>query len=161
MGIVRWHVMNAKAQISEDQMDAFRSLMESDTRSQAPNYRETQENVNTVYACMSAVPPTDEPSPSPTNKPTKKSRRRKKSSSSSSSSSSDDAILFAGGNVVEEEDDLLKDGINGNNGQIELRLSDASWMNLWLIFAVFMALNCICIIVYFMRREGSDGRFKS
>merc|ERR1712129_67454 len=114
--------------------------------------------------CMSAVTPTDEPSPSPTNKPTnkptKKSRRRKKSSSSSSSSS-DDAILFAGGDVDEEEDDLLNDGINGNNGQIELRLSDASWMNLWLIFAVFMALNCICIIVYFIRREGSDGRFNS
>merc|ERR1712115_527151 len=74
--IVRWHVMNAKAQISENQMSAFRSLMESDTRSQVPNYREVQENVNQVYACMSTVPPTDEPSPSPTNKPTKKSRRK-------------------------------------------------------------------------------------
>merc|ERR1719189_2052750 len=38
--IMRWHVMNAKAQISEAQMEKFRLLMASETQSLAPNYRE-------------------------------------------------------------------------------------------------------------------------
>merc|ERR1711933_24546 len=101
--IVRWHVMNAKAQISEAQMERLRTIMESETRSQAPNYREPQENVNEVYACMSAIQepspvtfPISAPTEIPTKKPTQRVRRRRRRSSSCSSDSSDDAILFAG-----------------------------------------------------------------
>jgi len=51
--IVRWHVMKAAGSISFDQMDKFRQLL-SDRygNNAAPNYREIQDNVNTVYACM-------------------------------------------------------------------------------------------------------------
>jgi len=53
--IVRWHVMNAKAKISEAQMEKFRDLLGADgEHSQAPNFREPQDNVNTVYGCMDA-----------------------------------------------------------------------------------------------------------
>merc|ERR1719461_822842 len=110
--IVRWHVMNAKAQISEAQMEKLRTIMESDVRSQAPNYREPQENVNEVYACMSAIQepspvtfpisaPTEIPTKKPTQKPTQRVRGRRRRSSSSSSDSSDDAILFAAGDKVD------------------------------------------------------------
>jgi len=51
--IVRWHVMNARGTIGIDQMDKFRHLL-ADVygTNAAPNYRELQDNVNTVYACM-------------------------------------------------------------------------------------------------------------
>merc|ERR1712039_120429 len=53
--IVRWHVMNAKAKISEGQMEKFRELLQADgVHSQAPNFREPQTNVNTVYGCKRA-----------------------------------------------------------------------------------------------------------
>jgi len=50
--IVRWHVMNAKGQIGVSQLDKFKRLF-SDYygTSAAPNFREIQDNVNTVYAC--------------------------------------------------------------------------------------------------------------
>merc|ERR1712083_1050632 len=51
--IVRWHVMNARGTIGVDQMDKFRQLLADEYGSNAaPNYRELQDNVNTVYACM-------------------------------------------------------------------------------------------------------------
>lgn len=51
--IVRWHVMNARGTIGVDQMDKFRHLL-ADVygTNAAPNYRELQDNVNTVTACM-------------------------------------------------------------------------------------------------------------
>merc|ERR1719356_1538738 len=53
--IVRWHVMNAKAKISEAQMEKFRDLLGADgEHSQAPNFREVQNNPNKVYGCMDA-----------------------------------------------------------------------------------------------------------
>merc|ERR1712019_290993 len=62
--IVRWHVMNAKAKISEAQMEKFRDLLGADgEHSQAPNYREVQNNPNTVYGCMDAKKITDDRSP--------------------------------------------------------------------------------------------------
>merc|ERR1719237_563356 len=111
--------MNAKAQISESQMEKLRTIMETDAHPQAPNYREPQENVNEVYACMSAVQvpvtdpvtfpisaPTEAPTNKPTNKPTQRIRRRRRRSSSSSSDSSDDATsLFAGDKVDGNDDD--------------------------------------------------------
>jgi len=51
--IVRWHVMNARGYIGEDQVEQFRKLFADDFGSQiSPNYREVQDNVHTVYACM-------------------------------------------------------------------------------------------------------------
>jgi len=51
--IVRWHVMNARGTIGVGQMDKFRQLLSDANDSNiAPNYRELQDNVNTVYACM-------------------------------------------------------------------------------------------------------------
>lgn len=51
--IVRWHVMKARGYIGEDQIENFRKLFMTDFGEQiAPNYREVQENVNTVYACL-------------------------------------------------------------------------------------------------------------
>lgn len=51
--IVRWHVMEARGTIGVDQMDQFRQLLyDAYGTNSAPNYREIQENVNTVYACM-------------------------------------------------------------------------------------------------------------
>jgi len=51
--IVRWHVMNARGYIGEDQVENFRKLFQDDFGEQiSPNYREVQDNVNTVYACM-------------------------------------------------------------------------------------------------------------
>merc|ERR1712083_847445 len=51
--IVRWHVMNARGTIGVDQMDKFRHLLaDAYGTNAAPNYRELQDNVNTVYACM-------------------------------------------------------------------------------------------------------------
>jgi len=51
--IVRWHVMNARSYIGVDQMDKFRHLLSDPYGSNAaPNYRELQDNVNDVYACM-------------------------------------------------------------------------------------------------------------
>jgi len=51
--IVRWHVMNARGTIGVEQMDKFRQLLSDAYGSNAaPNYREVQDNVNTVYACM-------------------------------------------------------------------------------------------------------------
>jgi len=45
--------MNARGTIGVDQMDKFRHLLLNVYGdSAAPNYRELQENVNTVYACM-------------------------------------------------------------------------------------------------------------
>lgn len=62
--IVRWHVMNAKASISEAQMEKFRDLLTANgEHSQAPNYREVQSNPNTVYGCMDAKKITDDRSP--------------------------------------------------------------------------------------------------
>jgi len=62
--IVRWHVMNAKAKISEGQMEKFRELLQADgVHSQAPNFREPQTNVNTVYGCMDAKEIKDDRSP--------------------------------------------------------------------------------------------------
>merc|ERR1711933_355955 len=65
--IVRWHVMNAKASISEAQMEKFRDLLTADgEHSQAPNYREVQNNPNTVYGCMDAKKVTDDRNPTTT-----------------------------------------------------------------------------------------------
>merc|ERR1719400_1746636 len=62
--IVRWHVMNAKASISEKQMEQFRTLLGADgEHTQAPNYREVQNNPNTVYGCMDAKKVKDDRSP--------------------------------------------------------------------------------------------------
>merc|ERR1712152_9811 len=62
--IVRWHVMNARAKISEGQMEKFRELLQADgVHSQAPNFREPQTNVNTVYGCMDAKEIKDDRSP--------------------------------------------------------------------------------------------------
>merc|ERR1712113_46914 len=49
--------------------EKFRIMMSSDTKAMAPNFREVQQNVNDVFACMTA--PTMSPSPGPTMKPTK------------------------------------------------------------------------------------------
>jgi len=62
--IVRWHVMNAKASISEKQMEQFRTLLGADgEHTQSPNYREVQANPNTVYGCMDAKKIKDDRSP--------------------------------------------------------------------------------------------------
>merc|ERR1711992_364316 len=62
--IVRWHVMNAKASISEAQMEKFRDLLGADgEHTQSPNYREVQANPNTVYGCMDAKKIKDDRSP--------------------------------------------------------------------------------------------------
>jgi len=61
--IVRWHVMEARGTIGVDQMDQFRRLLyDAYGTNSAPNYREIQENVNEVYACMEgeATPQEDE-----------------------------------------------------------------------------------------------------
>lgn len=59
--IVRWHVMNARGTIGVDQMDKFRQLLADEYGSNAaPNYRELQDNVNTVYACMEGESEPDE-----------------------------------------------------------------------------------------------------
>jgi carbonic anhydrase len=50
--IVRWHVMNARGSISRSQLVALRTLMTADEHVIANNFREVQDNVNTVYACM-------------------------------------------------------------------------------------------------------------
>jgi len=51
--IVRWHVMEARGTIGIDQMDQFRQLLfDAYGTNSAPNYREIQDNVNDVYACM-------------------------------------------------------------------------------------------------------------
>ena len=50
--IVRWHVMNAKSYIGKTQIARFRELMFTANATMAPNYRETQENINSVYACF-------------------------------------------------------------------------------------------------------------
>ena len=56
--------MNAKASISEAQMEKFRALLGADgEHSQAPNYREVQDNPNTVYGCMDAKEIKDDRSP--------------------------------------------------------------------------------------------------
>jgi hypothetical protein len=56
--------MNAKASISEAQMEKFRDLLGADgEHSQAPNFREPQTNVNTVYGCMDAKEIKDDRSP--------------------------------------------------------------------------------------------------
>ena len=45
--------MNARGTIGVEQMDKFRQLLSDANDSNiAPNYRELQDNVNTVYACM-------------------------------------------------------------------------------------------------------------
>jgi len=50
--IVRWHVMNARASISEAQMEKFRGLMmDSTNKTLAPNYREIMPSFSEVYAC--------------------------------------------------------------------------------------------------------------
>ena len=36
-------------------MEKFRELMESDDHDMTPNYREVQDNENTVYGCMEAI----------------------------------------------------------------------------------------------------------
>merc|ERR1712087_1001696 len=62
--IVRWHVMNAKASISEKQMEQFRTLLGADgEHTQSPNFREPQTNPNTVYGCMDAKKIKDDRSP--------------------------------------------------------------------------------------------------
>merc|ERR1712241_1227147 len=50
--IVRWHVMNARASISEAQMEKFRGLMmDSTNKTLAPNYREIMPSFSEVHAC--------------------------------------------------------------------------------------------------------------
>merc|ERR1712019_130914 len=48
--IVRWHVMNARASISEAQMEKFRGLMmDSTNKTLAPNFREIMPTFNEVF----------------------------------------------------------------------------------------------------------------
>merc|ERR1719464_428660 len=54
----------SKASISEKQMEKFRDLLGADgEHSQAPNFREVQNNPNTVYGCMDAKVIKDDRSP--------------------------------------------------------------------------------------------------
>jgi len=50
--IVRWHVMNSRSYIGRDQMEKFRDLMMDSNNTVAPNFRDIQNNVNPVYACL-------------------------------------------------------------------------------------------------------------
>eukprot|EP01084_Bolivina_argentea_P242829 407241_1 len=65
--INRWHVMNARGYIGTSQLETFRTLLSAEGQTVAPNYREVQQNVNTVYSCQD---PTPKPTPGPTAKPT-------------------------------------------------------------------------------------------
>eukprot|EP01083_Nonionella_stella_P028087 77343_1 len=51
--VVRWHVMNARGSISETQLEKMRKLYDAKGESIAPNYRDVQQNVNGVWACIS------------------------------------------------------------------------------------------------------------
>eukprot|EP01083_Nonionella_stella_P090124 251801_1 len=49
--IVRWHVMDTRGYIGASQLEMLRELMNHEGDTIAPNYREIQDNENTVYLC--------------------------------------------------------------------------------------------------------------
>ncbi len=57
--IVNWHVMKARSYIGREQLEKFTELMangeDEEDYQLAPNYREVQENVSTVYSCETAT----------------------------------------------------------------------------------------------------------
>eukprot|EP01083_Nonionella_stella_P302115 1040359_1 len=74
--INRWHVMNARGYIGTSQLETFRTLLSAEGQTVAPNYREVQQNVNTVYSCQDPTPkptlgPTAKPTLAPTSSPTR------------------------------------------------------------------------------------------
>merc|ERR1711933_460720 len=99
---------------------------------------------------------TNTPTMSPTKRPTESVSG---SGSGSGSDSSDDAMsLFAAAHDVQEEEEAVIGDVveDGTEPEFQLHLSDSVWINVWLIFAAFLLVNCVCFAIYFKRSKANN-----
>merc|ERR1711933_717353 len=115
---------------------------------------------------------TNTPTMSPTKKPTESVSERgsgsgsesgsgsgSESGSGSGSDSSDDAMsLFAAAHDVQKEEQAVIGDVveDGTEPEFQLHLSDSVWINVWLIFAAFLLVNCVCFAIYFKRSKANN-----
>merc|ERR1712204_160149 len=103
---------------------------------------------------------TEAPTLNPTNGPSSDSDSESESSESASSSesdSSDDALssLFAAKTIDNLEDDVVDEMTNGDDNMDNLYVSftHSTYMNIWAMFAVLIAMNGLCWFMCSKRKQ--------
>merc|ERR1712204_25735 len=97
----------------------------------------------------------------PTQQPTADSESESsESASSSESDSSDDALssLFAAKTIDNLEDDVVDEMTNGDGSMDNLYVSftHSTYMNIWALFAVLIAMNGMCWFMCSKRRQNGS-----